>query len=306
MQTTAHILMVRPTRFERNQQTQSSNAFQNQTLTMHHAQETALAEFDQYVAKLEAAGVNVFVMNDVNDVHTPDSIFPNNWVSFHEDGTVFLYPMEAENRRAERNFAYLEQLQKTFQMNELHDLSFFENEGVYLEGTGSLVLDRVNRIAYVCRSSRSDAKAIQHWAKLSRYRVFEFSATDEQGTAIYHTNVMMSIGRQVAFVCMDSLCRPEERIALSNLLEDTGKVLIALSLAQMKAFAGNVLEVCNVAGDAILAMSDRAWNSFTKCQKNLMTQYVKPLHTNLDTIETLGGGGARCMIAEIHLPLFNK
>ncbi len=271
MQTTAHILMVRPTRFERNRQTQSSNAFQNQTLTMHHAQETALAEFDQYVAKLEAAGVQVFVMNDVNDVHTPDSIFPNNWVSFHEDGTVFLYPMEAENRRAERNLTYLEQLRKTFQMNELHDLSYFENDGIYLEGTGSLVLDRVNRIAYVCRSSRSDAKAIKHWATLSRYRVFEFSAADDHGRAIYHTNVMMSIGQQVAFVCMDSLCHPEERVTLSKLLEQTGKVLIELSLTQMKEFAGNVLEVRNAAGDVILAMSDRAWNSFTQCQKNIMT-----------------------------------
>jgi len=303
MQTTQHLLMIRPSRFECNMQTTASNAFQKQNSDPVAAQAAALREFDAYVEQLRAAGVDVLVEQDMAEPHTPDSIFPNNWVSFHDDGSVVLYPMEAPNRRLERNETILKRIKEKFDIKKIHDLSSFELKAKYLEGTGSLVLDRERRIAYVCRSSRSNPVVMNEFSALLDYTAFWFNAQDANGRDIYHTNVMMSVGRVLAVVCLESIRDQGERKALVALLEKTGKVILDISLSQTLAFAGNVLEVSNQAGEPVLAMSQRAWNSLDTQQKALLTQHVKPVIAQLDTIETFGGGGARCMIAEIHLPL---
>lgn len=303
MQTTQHILMIRPTRFECNMQTTGSNAFQKPTVDPMAAQAAALREFDAYVEQLRAAGVDVMVEQDMAEPHTPDSIFPNNWVSFHHDGAVVLYPMEAPNRRLERNENILKRIKEHFDIKQIHDLSLFELKEQFLEGTGSLVLDRDHRIAYVCRSSRSNPAVMSEFSALLDYTAFWFNAQDANGRDIYHTNVMMSVGRTLAVVCLDAIRDENERNGLTQLLETTGKAILDISFSQMLSFAGNVLELQNAQGEPILAMSQCAWNSLAANQKSLLTQYVKPVIAQLDTIETLGGGGARCMIAEIHLPL---
>jgi hypothetical protein len=303
MQTTQHLLMIRPSRFECNKQTTSSNAFQKQSSDPIAAQAAALQEFDAYVEQLRAAGVAVMVEQDRAELHTPDSIFPNNWVSFHHDGSVVLYPMEALNRRLERNECILKRIKEHFDIKQIHDLSSFELKEQFLEGTGSLVLDREHRIAYVCRSSRSNPAVMSAFSALLDYTAFWFNAQDANGRDIYHTNVMMSVGKVLAVVCLESIRDQGERMALVELLRKTGKKILDISLSQTLAFAGNVLEVSNLAGEPVLAMSERAWNSLDTQQKVLLTRHVRPVIAQLDTIETFGGGGARCMIAEIHLPL---
>jgi hypothetical protein len=303
MQTTQHLLMIRPSRFECNIQTTSSNAFQKPSNDPIAAQTAALQEFDAYVEQLRTAGLDVMVEQDMVEPHTPDSIFPNNWVSFHDDGAVVLYPMEAPNRRLERNETILQRIKEHFDIKQIHDLSSFELKKQFLEGTGSLVLDREHRIAYVCRSSRSNPAVMSEFSVLLDYTAFWFNAQDVNGRDIYHTNVMMSVGRVLAVVCLESILDQGERKTLVELLEKTGKVILDISLPQTLAFAGNVLEVSNQAGEPVLAMSQRAWNSLDTQQKALLTQHVKPVIAQLDTIETFGGGGARCMIVEIHLPL---
>lgn len=303
MQTTQHLLMIRPSRFECNIQTTSSNAFQKPSNDPIAAQTAALQEFDAYVEQLRTAGLDVMVEQDMVEPHTPDSIFPNNWVSFHDDGAVVLYPMEAPNRRLERNETILQRINEHFDIKQIHDLSSFELKKQFLEGTGSLVLDREHRIAYVCRSSRSNPAVMSEFSALLDYTAFWFNAQDVNGRDIYHTNVMMSVGRVLAVVCLESILDQGERKTLVELLEKTGKVILDISLPQTLAFAGNVLEVSNQAGEPVLAMSQRAWNSLDTQQKALLTRHVRPVIAQLDTIETFGGGGARCMIAEIHLPL---
>jgi len=263
-------------------------------------------EFDAYVEQLRAAGVDVMVEQDMVEPHTPDSIFPNNWVSFHHDGSVVLYPMEAPNRRLERNETILKRIKENFNIKQIYDLSSFELKEQFLEGTGSLVLDREHRIAYVCRSSRSDPAVMAEFSNLLNYTACWFNAQDADGRNIYHTNVMMSVGRTLAVVCLESIRDQSERNELIQLLERTGKIILDISFSQTLAFAGNVLELCNEAGEPVLAMSQRAWHSLNVEQQELLTRYVKPVIAQLDTIETFGGGGARCMIAEIHLPLRQK
>ena len=218
-----------------------------------------------------------------------------------KDGSI--RSMEAPNRRLERNQTILQRIKRQFEVKKIHDLSSFELKEQFLEGTGSLVLDREHRIAYVCRSSRSDPAVMAEFSNLLNYTAFWFNAQDADGRNIYHTNVMMSVGRTLAVVCLESIRDQNERNELIQLLEKTGKVILDISFSQTLAFAGNVLELCNEAGEPVLAMSRRAWHSLNTEQKALLTQHVKPVVAQLDTIETLGGGGARCMIAEIHLPL---
>lgn len=303
MQTTQHILMVRPHRFESNYQTQGSNYFQNPTSHRPNLHQLANAQFDAYVEKLRTAGINVLVIQDEPEPHTPDSIFPNNWVSFHADGSVFLYPMEAVNRREERDPRVLQLIRAQFDLRNIYDFSYFESQGKYLEGTGSMVLDRKNRIAYVCHSSRSDRDVMSEFEQKMHYQALWFHAEDAQGRPIYHTNVMMSVGKKLAFLCLDAIRCQSEKALVTNMLTNTGKFIIEISLQQMNAFAGNVLELHNNAGQAILAISQRAWMSLTSQQQQTIKQHVSPVIADLDLIEDLGGGGARCMIAEIHLPL---
>ena len=303
-QATSSILMIRPVRFGFNAQTAASNAFQDATATKQgDAQTEALYEFDTMVQRLRAAGVEVTVVDDSSEPHTPDSIFPNNWVSFHHSGKIILYPMQAKNRRLERRMDIIEDLQKTFHVEEIIDLTHFENQEQYLEGTGSLVLDRENRIAYACLSSRTQPPVLAAWKNLmSGYEVVDFEAVDGSGLAIYHTNVVMCVGDTFAVICLEAIPDFDQRLYVKNKLQETGKEIIEISFEQLNHFAGNMLLVKKVSGAKLLVMSTQAHQSLTDQQRRTLGTYAEILHVDLHVIEANGGGSARCMMAEIHLP----
>jgi hypothetical protein len=304
-QATSHIMMIRPVRFGFNEETAASNAFQDATLaaqTKHVAQEDALEQFDHMVGQLVAAGVDVIVYEDTPEPHTPDSIFPNNWISFHQSGKVILYPMQAVNRRLERRMDIIEDLKKTFQVEQIIDLTHFENEGKYLEGTGSMVLDRRYKIAYACLSPRTQEEVLDAFAQETGYKVVKFDASDANGTAVYHTNVVMCVGDTFAVVCLQSIKDLDERLMVREELEKTGKQVIEITLEQMNSFAGNMLLVNNKRGEKLLVMSTQAFESLTHKQRDELDDYAVLTHFDLSTIEGNGGGSARCMMAEVHLP----
>lgn len=303
MQTTKHILMVRPTNFTSNPDTAGSNTFQHSDLTAEDAQNAAVQEFDAYVALLREAGVDVMVIQDRKSPQTPDSIFPNNWITTHDDGTVILYPMEALNRRLERRRDILECIGERYEIKSLIDFSSYESKEFFLEGTGSMVLDRDNRIAYVCRSSRSHEMVEDAFAKVMQYRTVWFTAVDKRNMPIYHTNVMMHVGSKMAVVCLESILSPYERKAVVQSLERTGKEIVDISLDQVEHFAGNCIELVGHKNQPVLALSRQAWSSLSDAQQAQVLKYATPVQAPVDTIERLGGGGARCMVAEIHLPL---
>ena len=302
MQSADHVLMIRPVRFISNPDTAGSNAFQRAGGDPLASQAAAFAEFDAYVAALRGAGVGVTVVDDTPEPHTPDSVFPNNWVSFDREGRVFLFPMEAPNRRLERRLAVLAEVEKEFMMGELVDLAPFAAQGTYLEGTGSLVLDHDYKIAYVCHSSRSHPHAMAAFTARTGYRAHWFHALDCHGKPVYHTNVMMCVGAALAIVCMESLPDPAERHALADSLQRSGKEIVAISMAQMAQFSGNMLELKTVRGDAVFVVSRRGWEALTPSQRERVATYGTPVIAPVDTIERLGGGSARCMVAEIFLP----
>jgi hypothetical protein len=306
-QTTCDVLMIAPTRFCGNEQTLSSNRFQQLEHAHNDAQVRARAEFESLVAALSEAGVRVHRFEDTREPHTPDSIFPNNWVSFHADGTAVLYPMLASNRRLERRNDILESLsaQHGFRVKQLIDLTHRESENKFLEGTGSLVLDRVNRLAYACLSPRTDLDTLGEFAQLLDYEIVAFDALDQSGSPIYHTNVMLSIGREFAVLCADSIA-DSQRGAVVDSLRSTGRTVIEITYGQMQSFAGNILELATVTGDSVLAMSEQAANAFTPAQRAQLAAYTGALVTApVSTIEKLGGGSVRCMLAEVHLPRAN-
>jgi hypothetical protein len=302
MQTTNTVLMIRPTRFSFNQDTAANNRFQRPAAASEDVQLKALQEFDGYVAALRSHGVEVLVHNDLEAPHTPDSIFPNNWWSSHPDGTLVLYPMQGHNRRLERDKGALDWLRNEFRVEQLLDLSSLEQQEVFLEGTGSMVLDRQQRICYAGYSTRTHARALDQVVKHFGYELCAFNAVDRQGVAIYHTNVMMSVGTRLAMVCLASVAQADERQALHARLESSGKQVIALDWAQLESFAGNMLEVHNSAGEPVLVMSRTAWQSLDAGQRRLIEAHTTPLPVNIDTIERIGGGSARCMLAEVFLP----
>jgi hypothetical protein len=294
--------MIRPVNFSFNAETAVNNAFQA-AATDEGTAEKALAEFTGFVTVLRDNGVDVTVIEDTPDPYTPDSVFPNNWVSFHPDGTVCLYPMYALNRRAERKPGVLEALAKKFSIGRTVDFSHFEKEQLYLEGTGSMVLDRENKIAYACLSPRTDRTVLQDFCEKMGYRPVVFKALDGGGREIYHTNVMMCVADQYAVVCLQSAPDAKEKEMLRASLEGSGKVLVEISLEQMNHFAGNMLQVHNTHGEKLLVMSTQAFASLTQGQLGLLTFFNRIIHSPLTTIETNGGGSARCMMAEVHLPL---
>jgi hypothetical protein len=300
MQTTSHLLMIRPVNFSFNAETAVNNAFQVAAAD-EAAQEKALAEFEGFVKLLQDNGVDVLVIKDSPEPYTPDSIFPNNWVSFHEDGQVCLYPMYAVNRRMERKPAVLQELGSRFSINATLDFSNYEKEGLFLEGTGSMVLDRDHKIAYACFSPRTDKKVLMDFCEKMGYRPEAFTAVDDQGRPIYHTNVMMCVADRYVVVCLDSLSIPAQRQHLTATIRSTGKEIIGISLEQMNQFAGNMLQVHNKKGEKLLVMSTSAYKSLTPAQITRLSSYNRILHSPLTTIETNGGGSARCMMAEIHL-----
>lgn len=302
MQTTSHILMIRPVDFKFNEQTAGDNKFQVAS-EQTDVQQQALAEFDGFVAILRENGVDVTVIDDTLDPETPDSIFPNNWVSFHEDGAVFLYPMHSPNRRLERRKDIIEALGERFELSHLSDLSFFEQQELFLEGTGSMVLDRTHKIAYACLSVRTDKEVLENFAMLSGYQIIAFDAVDADGFPIYHTNVMMCIGEKFAVVCLESIKNTADKITVLESFKTTHKTVIDISFDQMNHFAGNMLEVQNKEGESLLVMSEQALKALHGTQITALSAFSKIVTAPLYTIEQNGGGSARCMLAEVHLPL---
>ncbi len=299
------VLMIRPARFHSNPLTASSNSFQGDTeLSAKEQQRAALQEFAGVATALEQAGVEVVIIDDEDEPTTPDAIFPNNWVTFHRDGTVVLYPMEAVNRRWERRPEIMTTLVERygFHVKRIIDLSPHERYGHFLEGTGSLVLDRANRIAYACLSSRTHLDPLGDFAQRMDYEVLTFEAVDRGGAPIYHTNVMMNLGEQVAVICPESIRREDQRKALARSLEATGHDIIALSYDQLESFAGNMLELRAANGGRVMAMSTRAKNSLTPAQLAAIEANATIVSAPIDSIEASAGGSVRCMLAEIHLP----
>lgn len=302
-QSTSNILMIRPVAFGFNAQTAESNAFQNRQDDQRAVQQKAVEEFDGFVNVLRQNGVNVIVVNDTPEPHTPDSIFPNNWVSFHDNGDIILYPMQAENRRLERRGDIIRQLEESFAANHVIDLSRFELKNEFLEGTGSMVLDRPNKIAYACLSPRTNAEVLKAFCDYTGYKAVTFDAFDQNGQAIYHTNVLMAVGSGFVVICLDSITNTTEKELVIQSIQTTGKEIIDISFNQMNHFAGNMLEVKNTSGDTLIVMSKAAFDSLINEQKNALEKYGKLVYADISTIETNGGGSARCMMAEVHLSL---
>jgi hypothetical protein len=300
-QTTHHLLMIRPVDFKFNEQTAANNKFQVAS-TESDTQTQALNEFDGFVEMLRKNGVGVTVVEDTLQPETPDSIFPNNWVSFHDDGSIYLYPMFSENRRLERRKDILEGLKDKFEVNHISDLSFYEMQYAFLEGTGSMVLDRVNKIAYACLSVRTDQEVLDNFCMLTGYTPVSFQAVDSTNFPIYHTNVMMCIGDRFAVICLDAIRNEEEGLAVLLRLTNSGKTIIEITLDQMNHFAGNMLQVSNRDGKSLLVMSEQAFLSLNDEQVTTLEQFSRIIYAPIYTIEKNGGGSARCMLAEIHLP----
>jgi hypothetical protein len=306
-QNTSHILMIRPVSFRYNEQTATNNHYQRiiDTVRPDEVQPRAQAEFGGFVEVLRNAGVQVTVVDDTVEPDTPDSLFPNNWVSFHADGRVFLYPMLAPNRRLERRRDIVDMLAQTHHVHQVVDLSALEAEGEILEGTGSMVLDRANKVAYACLSLRTTDRALDAWAGLSGFRVVRFTATQRHGdgySPIYHTNVMMSLGTELAVVCADTVRDPAERDMLLNSLSSSGLRIVLISEEQKNSFAGNMLQLIDREGHRLMVMSSQAFGSLTSEQKEEIGRSNRIIHAPLDVIETFGGGSARCMMAEVFLP----
>ena len=297
--------MIRPCHFFSNPQTAESNKFQGRSkLSEKELQEAALNEFDALVSKLREANMNVCVFDDTPDPITPDSVFPNNWVSFHSDGTVVLYPMEAENRRLERRIDIIDSLRGEYGFNvkKIINMSYLEDKQEYLEGTGSMILDHTNQIAYACLSSRTHKNALLEFSKIMGFSLVIFHAEDSLGSAVYHTNVIMSLGQKLAVLCEDAIPIDSEKKQVKDSLQSTGHKIITISLDQMTSFAGNVLEVISSSNKHLMLMSERAEKSLSKKQKSTIEKYCRIVSSPIQNIEDSAGGSVRCMIAEIALP----
>ena len=299
------VMMIRPVRFESNPLTANSNRFQGRNeASADQQQARALEEFEGLAAALRDAGIDVIAIDDTPEPHTPDAIFPNNWISMHADGRVVLYPMEAENRRTERRMDIVEQLDKETGrvVTEVIDLSEHEANGHFLEGTGSMVLDRHNRIAYACISSRTHLDPLGDFAQRMGYDVVAFDAVDSDGVPIYHTNVLMNVGEVLAVICDEAIPREEQREAVLARLRETGHEVVSLSYAQLDAFAGNMLELRNDRGERVIAMSRQALGSLDSEQRATLEANGRIVSAPIDNIESSAGGSVRCMLAEVHLP----
>ncbi len=307
-QITNTILMVRPVSFRMNEQTAVNNYYQQvlDNLTPESVQFKALQEFDNFVEKLRAVGVQVIVIEDTKDIDTPDSIFPNNWVSFHESGDVALYPMFAENRRLERREDVLETLEELgFVIENVIDYTSAEEEKLFLEGTGSLLLDRENSKAYCALSPRADEDLLIEFCEDFEYTPISFvsyQTVNDKRLPIYHTNVMMCLAEKFAVICLDSIDDKKEKKNVIKHLKEDKKEIIVISEDQVNCFAGNMLQVLGENDERYTVMSNSAFESLTKQQINQIEKHSKILSSSLDTIEACGGGSARCMMAEVFLP----
>lgn len=299
-QHTSHLLMIEPVRFAFNTQTAESNSFQQAHAINTQTQELALAEFTEFVTVLRSHGVNVLVIQDTHEPHTPDSIFPNNWLAMLQDGTVAIFPMQAVNRRQERRQDIIDALRTNYNVSNTKDYSPYELQEQFLEGTGSMVLDRQHRICYACVSPRTHPDLVTQFCSDFGYSPILFNAIDRSGNPIYHTNVVMCVGTQFMVVCLE--CIPIE-LERKRLVNTTRKTIIEISLEQLEHFAGNMLEVVNDGGETLLVMSQQAYNSLRATQVAQLSLFAKIVTSPLNTIEANGGGSARCMMAEIFLPL---
>lgn len=303
MQSAKNIFLVKPSRFVYNDQTSGSNAFQKKSSAQDNDKVTidAIKEFKLFADTLRAKGVGVFEFNDTPTPIKPDAIFPNNWISFHADGTVILYPMQAENRRSERRPDIMEALKKDFHITKIIDLSPYEKENKFLEGTGSIVFDHAHKIAYACLSPRTDKELFIRIAEMLGYSALHFTAQDEKGKDIYHTNVMMSVSDKFAVVCLNSIMNRQEREAVINSLRNTGHSIIDITSEQINSFAGNMLSVRSEDNKNLTILSQTAFNCLTPIQKIEIEKHSELVPIPIPTIETIGGGSARCMMAEIFL-----
>ncbi len=298
------VFMVRPAHFAYNPETAENNAFQDHRGAEDYEaiRKRAQEEFDQFVKKLRAAGIQVLVGLDDPDVAKPDAVFPNNWISFHRDGSVVTYPMLAESRRIERNEKYIHSIEHTHVIKKRYRLEVYEEQGWFLEGTGSLVLDRVQKIAYACLSPRTDIRLLDEWCTLFGYRKCVFHASDKEDKAIYHTNVMMALGTDFVVLCADTVRLPDERKILFDTLRQSGKRIIEITLEQMYAFAGNMLQLANTDGESFIVMSEQAYRSLRADQILDLERSAKILFSPIYNIERYGGGSVRCMMTEVFLP----
>lgn len=307
MQITNTILMIRPAGFRMNEQTAVNNFFQ-EGLHLRNATINTMAceEFDVFVDALRGKGIKIMVVEDSPETDTPDAVFPNNWISFHEDGTVGLYPMFAKNRRKERREDILDRLEDDgFVIENLMDYTAAEDEGFFLEGTGSVVLDRVNRKAYCALSARADEELFIEFCEDFEYTPVIFTAfqtVDDKRMPIYHTNVMMCVGERFAVICLEAIDDKNERKNVVGHLKEDGKEIISITESQMHQFAGNMLQVLGAFDKRYVVMGSTAFESLTPIQVNKIEKHGEILHSDLKTIETCGGGSARCMMAEVFLP----
>jgi hypothetical protein len=292
------IMMIEPVSFGFNEETAANNYFQKKE-QIADAQSKALLEFKRFVEQLQSHDIDVLVVQDTPSPLTPDSIFPNNWISIHEEGKMVLYPMYAKNRRQERKQTVVNAVKNSVSIHEIVDLTHFESSHKYLEGTGSMVLDRKNKIAYACISERTDEALFSTFCLKMNYTPMLFHAHDQRGLMIYHTNVLMCMADRYVVICLDTVYNQIEREKLLEQFASTQKEVISISFEQMDHFCGNMLQVKNKNGDYFLVMSTQAFNHLNAEQVKRLESYQPIIHSDITTIETLGGGSARCMMAEL-------
>ncbi|NNC65055.1 MAG: amidinotransferase [Gammaproteobacteria bacterium] len=298
--------MVRPAAFASNPETLASNAFQSAAIATEEMAARAQVEFDTVAEVLTASGVHVHAFDGRAEGDCPDEVFPNNWVSFHADGTVVLYPMLAPSRRRERRTDIIESLEREhgYAISRAVDLTTHEAHERFLEGTGSLVLDHISRVAYACRSPRTNERALNEFAEQLAYTPLVFDALDENGTQVYHTNVVMAVGTRFAVVCLEAIANPADRKTITRQLESSGREIVEIELAQMHDFAANLLELEGRDGH-VIALSASALSALDDSQIRQLERHGKLVSAAIPTIETFSGGSLRCMLAEIHLPAAN-
>lgn len=303
-QTTSNIFMVRPANFGFNPETAENNAFQvnDQNFSLEERRNLAKIEFDNFVEKLRKKGINVVVGHEKESPIKTDSVFPNNWVTFHSNGIIITYPMFSPTRRLERSDEFLAQIAQDFVIKKRIQMEDYEIENLFLEGTGSMIFDRTNRLAYACLSPRTDKKLLNKFCEWADYSSIIFNSVDGKGQDIYHTNVMMALGETFVVICLETIKNKTDLDRLNEIFEKTGKEIIEISLDQVHSFAGNMLQVRNKKDETFLVMSEQAFNSLTKKQVEKIENHTHILYSPIPTIETFGGGSARCMMAEIFLP----
>ena len=303
-QITNKVIMIRPANFKFNEETAENNAFQTKDIGLSSKEVAvkAVKEFDNFVSILLDNGIEVEVIQDTDKPIKPDAIFPNNWFSMHQDGTIITYPMHAEIRRPERREDIVEMLIAKVKSPRRYGFEYFEEDGKFLEGTGSMILDRANDIIYACLSPRTHVKVLEKYSVLRNYSKIFFTALDRSGLEIYHTNVMVAVGEHFALICLESVKNEVEKKQLLDSFEKYGKEIIDINYDQLESFAGNMLQLKNTKGDRFIVMSQNARKSLKKDQITALEKHGKILSPDITTIETIGGGSARCMIAENFLP----